>query len=342
MSSHQSLEWIDNNEHIYSVLVDGENHWRRQPLHQTVTTLVPSNRTLLCFSAALSAGATCATYNSLDCLRVRWQVMKPLPSERLLHYGIKVARTEGFIEGLWKPGLACNVAGMSLSAAIRFGWYESVRDTISRSSSNRYHDPGSSLLESEKRLSHMLLAGFSTGFVGYVATAPFHLVKTFIQAEKGLEVVGRSKISPFFGTLISLAKKNGIPSLWNGCIPLGARGALFTSGQMLGYDGFKTFAKDYLNLSDSPRLHIISSISAAFGASVLSAPADMVMAKYMSNQGKSGINTLQCMSLIYKEGGIHGFWRGWAVSFIRLCPVMLTFSTGYEQLRNGLGLGYFT
>jgi len=157
---------------------------------------------------------------------VRWQVLKHLPSERLIDYGLKVARTEGFIEGLWKPGIACNVAGMSMSAAIRFGWYEHIRDAISFSDRGRnQHVEYREFLNEEKRMSHMLVAGLLTGFVGYVATAPFHLVKTIIQAERGLEVAGTPRPSAFFGIIVSLGKKNGIISLWKGCLPLGARGA---------------------------------------------------------------------------------------------------------------------
>jgi len=111
---------------------------------------------------------------------------------------------------------------------------------------------------------------------------------------------------------------------------------------MLGYDGLKTFGKHYLNIEDTPRLHIISSLSAAFGASVLSAPADMVMAKYMSKHENNRSTLRQCVGSIYREGGVRSFWRGWGVSFVRLCPVMLTFSTCYEQLRHGFGVGYLS
>jgi Mitochondrial carrier protein len=59
------------------------------------------------------------------------------------------------------------------------------------------------------------------------------------------------------------------------------------------------------------------------------------------NQSNS-MSLIHSMKLIYTEGGILGFWKGWQISFLRLTPVLLTYSVTYEQLRLYLGLGYFT
>jgi hypothetical protein len=106
----------------------------------------------------------------------------------------------------------------------------------------------------------------------------------------------------------------------------------------IGYDGLKTFAKSN-GYQDNIYLHVISGLSASFWASALSAPADLVMAKYMSSRSKETL--VDCIRQIYAQGGISGFWRGWTVFFLRLTPSLLTYSTVYEQLRNDLGLGYF-
>mmetsp|Transcript_9439 Transcript_9439/g.17161 ORF Transcript_9439/g.17161 Transcript_9439/m.17161 type:complete len:98 (-) Transcript_9439:1029-1322(-) len=88
---------------------------------------------------------------------------------------------------------------------------------------------------------------------------------------------------------------------------------------------------------DNAYLHVASAVSASFWASFLSAPADLVMAKYMSSQ-----NTLSnSIREIYIRHGVVGFWRGWTVFLVRLTPSLLTYSTLYEQLRHNLGLGYF-
>jgi len=91
--------------------------------------------------------------------------------------------------------------------------------------------------------------------------------------------------------------------------------------------------------SDNVYLHVASGLSASFWASFLSAPADLVMAKYMSSKTRESL--ADCIKEIYLQQGVVGFWRGWTLFFVRLTPSLLTYSTIYEQLRHNLGLGYF-
>lgn len=93
-------------------------------------------------------------------------------------------------------------------------------------------------------------------------------------------------------------------------------------------------------LEEGPLLHVVSSISASFGSSFLSAPADMIMARYMAADGQ--VTLIQTMRQIHAEGGVLAFWKGWGVFFFRLAPVLLTYSTVYEGLRKSFGLGYMT
>lgn len=107
---------------------------------------------------------------------------------------------------------------------------------------------------------------------------------------------------------------------------------------IIGYDGLKTMAKNR-GYEDNVYLHVASGISASFWASFLSAPADLVMAKYMSSS--SNKNLADCVMAVYARNGVVGFWRGWSLFFVRLTPGLLTYSTVFEQLRHNLGLGYF-
>lgn len=203
----------------------------------------------------------------------------------------------------------------------------------------------------DKRALHMFLAGFTCGAVAYFVTSPFHVIKTMIQAEKNTfkstsgyqqAPTHARKLAHSNGIVLrclSIVRERGIAGLWKGSIPVAARGALFTSGQMLGYDGFKTFCKSYGLIEDGTSLHILSSIVAAFGATLLSTPADFIMSRYVTNMSLSLSN---CILDIYRENGILGFWRGSVICFVRVCPVMLSYSTIYEQLRYSFGLGYLS
>jgi dicarboxylate transporter 10 len=226
------------------------------------------------------------------------------------------------MNGLWKPGVGAQAWGMGLSSGIRFACYEPFRNALVGEHGEKSHG-------------HMVLAGLSAGCIGYIITTPFHLLKTTMQAQ--LESPQRRPyVHDFMTGMQQIVQKQGFASLYRGAIPLSSRGALFTAGQLVGYDGCKTMARD-AGYKDNAYLHVASAVSASFWASFLSAPADLVMAKYMSSQNSLSSSIRE----IYIQHGVVGFWRGWTVFLVRLTPSLLTYSTLYEQLRHNLGLGYF-
>lgn len=332
-----------------NVIDDYENLYYPELTSRNLAIASPSPRVLNCIAAGTAAAISIAAYNPLDCLRVRWQVAAASPvhssaavtSSGLISFGQQIVRTEGIWQGLWKPGLGANVMGMAGSSAIRFGYYETVRNALCDKKENK------------KDVGSMFIAGLLCGSAGYLLTTPFHFLKTIIQAEKGVIGINGIYISgnrvgkePFAVDLLQgaarMIQQQGITSLWKGALPLTCRGALFTAGQMVGYDGLKTIAWER-GFQDGPALHIISSIAASFGASFLSAPADFVMAKYMTKSSQTTSTSLyHCVKEVYINDGIVGFWRGWSLFFLRLTPVMVTSSMVYEQMRRELGLGYFT
>ena len=292
---------------------------RRTINHQLSSEIAMSQDAARFLCAGTAASVSSFLYNPLDCLRIRWQVAASAPQTAesgLIQYGSQIVRTEGLVGGLWRPGLAANVSGMFLSAAIRFTSYEQVRDHIVASSA-----------DGTKNGLHMTAAGLVCGAFAYFVTAPFHLLKTLRQAE------------PVRPDINVTDKLSDFRNILRGSAPVSTRGALFTAGQMLGYDGLKSTAKAN-GFEDGPYLHLISSIAASFGASALSAPADLVVARYMAMTSPGSSSLAHCVREIYDESGVRGFWRGWSVSFVRLTPVMITYSTVYEQLRYRSGLGY--
>lgn len=293
---------------------------------------------LLFLSAGIAAAFSATTYNGLDCLRVRWQVASITESNAsMLQFASKIIRNEGFVAGLWKPGVLANGIGMGISGALRFGYYEIIRDAMH------------SNYESEKNGLYMVSSGLICGAGAYFITTPFHLLKTMIQAEKaplgpnGNYLSGsRSGKKPYVTSLFSGMKtvvaKNGVLGLWRGWLPLTARGATFTGGQLFGYDGFKTLCKSH-GIEDGPKLHAASGVVAAFTATLTATPADYVMSRYMSSSEK---DVSVIIRQIYRENGIASFWRGSAINFCRSCPVFLTYTAVYENMRHALGLGYFS
>lgn len=104
----------------------------------------------------------------------------------------------------------------------------------------------------------------------------------------------------------------GIAGLWRGACPLVFRGALLASGQMLGYDGCKTYCKRAGLLEDGPVLHVGASVAAAFLSCTFSAPADIVMTRYQAAQiiGRAYTGPIDCVKTMVREEGLRVFFRG--------------------------------
>lgn len=292
-------------------------------------------RQLLFLSAGTAAAFSASLYNGLDCLRVRWQVAGPQEATvGLVGFTTQIVRTEGLLAGLWGRGLLANGIGMGISGALRFGYYESVRDALGGEA---------------KTGKGMVVAGLVCGAGAYFVTTPFHLLKTMIQAEaSAIGPDGRYLTGPRTGKkprvtgLVSgiriLFAEQGISGLWRGWVPLTARGATFTGGQLVGYDGFKTLAKAQ-GWEDGPVLHAAAGIVAAASATLTATPADCVMSRYMAS-GETQVSII--VRRIYSENGLLAFWRGSSINFCRSCPVFLTYTAVYENMRHALGLGYFS
>lgn len=190
----------------------------------------------LYLSAGLTAIFTSSSFNALDCLRVRWQLQAHPSNTTLFQFASRIIRTEGFIVGLWRPGITANALGMGSSAALRFGSYEQLRDKL------QALDPSSREV-GKKSSSSMITAGLICGAAAYCITTPFHLLKTCLQAERALvgpdgRYCNGRRSGNFPSNILSETRRitatKGIMGLYKGFLPLTIRGSLFTGGQMFG------------------------------------------------------------------------------------------------------------
>jgi len=210
------------------------------------------------------------------------------------------------------------------------GLYPSVRDLLQQ--------PLGKLVGGEKSPASMLLGGLASGSVAYFVGAPLWLVKTRLQAAVQMVAKGADYDVAFGG----IYSKSAV-AYWQGCGPLVLRGALLTSGQMLGYDGTKTTAKDF-GLGDNTVLHVAAATVGGFCAATLSAPADTLLTQFQSaaQRGKVYGSVLECAASMLRETGPGAFFKGWTANFVRLAPTFACGSVIYEQVRLSLGLGYMT
>jgi len=300
--------------------------------------------------AAAAAGTATGLFNPLDTLRVRWQLIPvlsgssasspaaaavPPPAARtsLLRFAGSIVASEGFFSGLWRPGVFATMLSMGTSCGIRMGSYPYLRDWVAGNSTNK-----TPLL--------MFGTGLFAGGVGYWVSCPFFQAKTRLQVATILQPEGRA-VGPggVLGEMGTIWREGGVASLFRGASPLVVRGSLFSAGQTLGYDGAKTILAQRMKvMEDGPVLHMLGSVVAAFFATVLSAPADVVMTRYQAAAqiGKAYAGPLDCFANMVQQEGVSVFYRGWSPYFLRIVPVFLTFHPLFEQLRLLAGLTYMT
>ena len=138
----------------------------------------------------------------------------------ILAFGRHIIEQEGLWQGLWKPGLGVNMVGMGLASGLRFGSYETMRNSF----------------DGSKQTWHMLVAGLISGASAYWITTPFHLMKTRIQAAAAAKHLtnANSNHGLWQGVYRIVARTGNVTGLFKGSGPLALRGGLFTAGQMLG------------------------------------------------------------------------------------------------------------
>ena len=124
--------------------------------------------------AAAYIGILCI--NPGDTIKVRYQVM-PNETSGLLKFGRQIVATEGFVRGLYLPGLFPNALGIAIGAVGRVGMYPTVRDSMLKLAGCE---------EGKKPASIMLGAGFLSGAFGYLLAQPDYQVKTLSQVEAGM------------------------------------------------------------------------------------------------------------------------------------------------------------
>ena len=301
-------------------------------------------------AAAITISISAATFNPLDCLRVRWQVAGAAQTQgpdaklTLQQFALRIWRQEGLWRGYYQPGLGTNMAACAVSGGLRIGCYPLCRELV-----------GWTFGDHEKGARSMAIGGFVAGAMGFFMAGPLFRIKTLLQAhaglvnEKGILSTGVRAGQPpryrtFWGATHTTIRDAGLFHLFTGTGVLVVRGSLLSAGQQLGYDGCKTYCKKHSLLQEGPMLHVVGSICAAFLSATAATPADVLMTRYQtaSQIGAHYKNVTECALGMVRTEGPQVFVRGWCPFFFRLAPLYCMMLPMMEQVRLLLGIGYMS
>jgi len=274
-----------------------------------------------------AAGVGCALadtmFNPLEVLKVRAQQSASGASAAAL--ASAAMRRDGFVGGLFVPGLAATwMRGLSYTG-FRIGLYPSARDAAARVA-------GGDGFETK------LFAGALTGGVGAAVFNPIDVVRVRMQSS---ERAHRSTLSAFG----EVARAEGVRTgLWRGAGASTARAMTLSGSQLATYDASKRWflATGYFT-EDAPPLHFASSFVSGVVAQTVAHPFDTLKTLVMSRTTTPGERrgTVIIARDLIAAHGVRGLYRGFFAAASRQGPVMVVQMPIVEALRKCLGLEYF-
>lgn len=305
-------------------------------------------------AASTAMSLTSFVFNPFDVVKTKLQTQSQLlraqGTEQLYTGARQCFRTllqeQGFVRGLWWPGITASMLRDVINGGIRMGLYPTFAKGIQTSlSGSGIELPG---------LAVKILAGWSTGCIGSLAGNPTDIIKVRLQAESGLVENGVYSTGLYKGSapsyrsashaFLQIIKTDGAKGLFRGAGANVARAALVTSGQMASYDQTKESLQGF---ASEPVKVVIASFMSGIIAATVAAPADLVRSRVMEDRGARGAGALysgaaDCVAKTIRHEGVLGLWRGWVPAYMRLGPQFMVSFPLMELLRTRVfGLSAF-
>ncbi|KAK7866891.1 hypothetical protein R5R35_001634 [Gryllus longicercus] len=175
-----------------------------------------------------------------------------------------------------------------------------------------------------------VIVGAVAGCAGAFSGSPFYLVKTHLQAQAASEVAvghqhGHSSMTK---GLVTIFKQHGITGLYRGVMGAMPRAAIGSATQLVTFESSKEYLAREYQVFQEYRLFntFVASMIGGIVIAICMTPFDVVMTR-LYNQGvdSKGRGLLyngvpDCFVKIWKNEGLHGFYKGFVPSYARLGP----------------------
>lgn len=192
-----------------------------------------------------------------------------------------------------------------------------------------------------------ILCGGIAGLVSRFVIAPLDVVKIRLQLQVGdFSSAGNARPGTVtLRTMYSIAKNEGIRSLWKGNVPAEWMYIFYGATQFTTYKYINTLCNQHrqsLYNSESAIL-FISGAGAGMTATFVTYPFDLLRTRFAAQIGKTKrqcsssvlpyTSMIQAVRYIYKHEGFQGFFRGLAPAIYSIVPYTGIFFLSYEQSR---------
>ncbi|KAH9506385.1 hypothetical protein DERF_011123 [Dermatophagoides farinae] len=283
------------------------------------------------FGGLASAGAACCTH-PLDLIKVHFQTASTniTAGQRptMMSTTVRIVKTEGLL-ALYN-GLTASLLRQLTYSTTRFGIYEVAKQQIS---------PDGSPIPLYQRI---FLAGISGAAGGLVGT-PADMINVRMQNDIKMPAKDRRNYRNAIDGLIKVYRNEGAMTLFNGASMATSRAIMMSIGQLSMYDQFKYLLLKYFPsiFEDNVTTHLSASTLTGAVATSLTQPLDVLKTRMMNSAKNQYRSVGHCITELYKESGIFGFFKGYVPAFIRLAPHTILTFVFLEQLRLNFGVHMF-
>lgn len=218
-----------------------------------------------------------------------------------------VLRNEG-VRALWKGNVPAEFLYI-LYGGLQFTSYSVFSRSLSQfEQNNRYGLSFSPAV-------HSLIVGSGAGLTSTFATYPFDLLRTRLAANSDKEFLSLSS------TIAKIWKAQGIPGFFAGFRPAALSVASTTGLMFWAYSEARQFSAKFKD--DIPFIEGICGFLAGTISKGITFPLDTLrkrMQMYHVNHGTSPGSSLKLCSIIARNEGFFGFYKGFGLSVLKTAP----------------------
>ncbi|KAE9614467.1 hypothetical protein Lal_00012235 [Lupinus albus] len=239
--------------------------------------------------------------------------------------GVKLVKQEG-VAALFS-GVSATVLRQTLYSTTRMGLYDIFKTKWSDTNS------GGNL-----PLTRKIAAGLIAGGIGAAVGNPADLAMVRMQADGRLPPTQRRNYKSVVDAIRTMAKDEGVTSLWRGSSLTVIRAMLVTASQLASYDQFKEMILEKGIMLDGLGTHVTTSFGAGLVAAVASNPVDVIKTRVMNMKVEPGAappysGALDCaLKTIHVEGPM-ALYKGFIPTICRQGPFTVVLFVTLEQVR---------
>mmetsp|Transcript_9250 Transcript_9250/g.14666 ORF Transcript_9250/g.14666 Transcript_9250/m.14666 type:complete len:282 (+) Transcript_9250:52-897(+) len=259
--------------------------------------------------------------------------LETIKTRQVLQGGTTISLIQGIVKNEGVSGMYKGISPALLRAVIsgggRLAGYNFLKNRAIKMGAL---NPSGAATASEIPLRGVL--AISAAVTAQLIAAPLDLIRTRQSMS--------AETSPSMQRVVKeILASHGVRGLFAGTTALLGRTVTFNFGQLLTYDAARSRAARALGRSEnSIQVHTAASLASGLVATTLSSPAEAVKTHMQAGKkaGKTAMTMSSTAKLMWKEGGVKIFFRGWTPLYAKIAPHTLAMFLIMEQARMILGV----